>query len=95
MDNLPMTKATDLGTEDLEKGLIPSPARNFVVIATIAVLVLLVFNSKALVEWTRQPRPGAVIAALEDPAVRWHGYMVELGTASLVPQFRRIILNEQ
>ena len=49
----------------------------------MAVALLLVFNSVALVDWTRQSRPGPVIAALEQPALRWHAAMERLGTAGL------------
>lgn len=72
-----------LGTEELERGLRPAPALDFVKIATVAVALLLLFNSVALVDWTRQSRPGPVIAALEEPALRWHSAMERLGTAGL------------
>ena len=62
----------ELGTEELERGLRPAAAFDFAKIATMAVALLLVFNSTALVDWTRQSRPGPVIAALEAPALRWH-----------------------
>jgi hypothetical protein len=80
----------EVGTEELEKGLLPSPASDFARIAIVAVAMLLAFNSAALVEWTRQPRPGPVIAALEAPAVRWHEYMVEIGTVSLMKRLRDV-----
>lgn len=73
----------ELGTEELERGLRPAAMLDFVKIATTAVALLLVFNSVALVDWTRQSRPGPVIAALEEPAVRWHAAMERLGTAGL------------
>ena len=77
------------GTEDLEKDMLPSRAATFVGIATIVVLALLAFNSQALVTWTRQPQPGPVIAALEGPAVAWHGWMTSLGPAALFERARR------
>ena len=45
--------------------------------------LLLVFNSVALLDWTRQSQPGPVIAALGEPAMRWHTAMERLGTAGL------------
>ena len=72
-----------LGTEELERGLRPAAVLDFAKIAVTAVALLLVFNSVALVDWTRQSRPGPVIAALEAPAVRWHAAMERLGTAGL------------
>ena len=77
------------GTEDLEKDMLPSHAVTVVAIAAIVVSALLVFNSKGLVEWTRQPQPGPVIAALEAPAVVWHGWMIRLGPAVLFENARR------
>ncbi len=72
-----------MGTEELERGLRPAAVFDFAKIAAVAVAMLLVFNSIALVDWTRQSRPGPVIAALEEPALRWHGAMERLGTARL------------
>jgi hypothetical protein len=72
-----------LGTEELEQGLRPAAVLDFAKIAVTAVTLLLVFNSVALVDWTRQSRPGPVIAALEAPALRWHAAMERLGTAGL------------
>lgn len=80
--------SSELGTEDLETGMRPSRAREFAVIAAIAVLILLVFNSQSLVDWTRQPQPGPVIAALEGPAVTWNRWMQRIGTGSVVRDFR-------
>jgi len=77
------------GTEDLEKDMLPSHASTVVTIALIVVLTLLVFNSKGLVDWTRQPQPGPVIAALEAPAAVWHGWMTRLGPAALFENARR------
>jgi len=56
---------------------------DFAKIAITAVALLLVFNSVALVDWTRQSRPGPVIAALGQPAERWHAAMERLGPAGL------------
>jgi hypothetical protein len=80
-----------LGTEDLEAGTRPTAAREFAVIAIIAVAMLLVFNSRSLVEWTRQPQPGPVIAALEKPAVTWHDWMTRLGPAAAFEKLRQTV----
>ena len=73
----------ELGTEELERGLRPAAVLDFAKITTTAVALLLVFNSVALVDWTRQSRPDPVVAALEEPALRWHAAMERLGTAGL------------
>ena len=80
----------DLGTEELERGLRPAPALDFAKIATVAVALLLVFNSTALLDWTRQSRPGPVIAALEGPALRWHDTMAQVGAAGLFERLRTL-----
>jgi hypothetical protein len=71
------------GTEELEQGLRPAAALDVARIASLTVVLLLVFNSAALLDWTRQARPGPVIAALEAPAQRWNETMVRIGTAGL------------
>ena len=80
-----------LGTEDLEAGMRPTRARDFAVVAIIAVAMLLVFNSRSLVDWTRQPQPGPGIAALESPAVAWHDWMVRLGPAAGFEKLRQMV----
>jgi hypothetical protein len=80
-----------LGTEDLEAGMRPGAASGFATIAVIAVAMLLVFNSRSLVEWTRQPQPGPGIAAFEKPAVAWHDWMVRLGPAAGFERLRQAI----
>jgi len=77
-----------LGTEEMERGLRPAAALDFAKIAIVTMALLLVFNSTALLDWTRQSRPGPVIAALEGPAQRWHATMVRLGTAVLFERLR-------
>lgn len=79
-----------LGTEEMERGLRPSPALDFAKIAIVTVALLLVFNSAALLGWTQQSRPGPVIAALEAPAQHWHATMVRLGPAALFERLRRL-----
>jgi len=83
-------KDSELGTEELEQGLRPARALDFAKIAAVTVALLLVFNSQALLDWTRQPRPGPVIAALEAPAQRWHEAMVRLGTAGLFKRLKEL-----
>jgi hypothetical protein len=78
-----------LGKEDLEAGMRPTAARDFALIAVIAVAMLLVFNSRSLVDWTRQPQPGPGIAALEKPAVAWHDWMARLGPAAAFEKLRQ------
>ena len=80
-----------LGKEDLEAGMRPTSAREFALIAVIAVAILLVFNSRSLVEWTRQPQPGPGIAALEKPAAAWHDWMVRLGPAAGFERLRHAV----
>ena len=80
-----------LGNEDLEAGMQPTAARDFAIIAVIAVAMLLIFNSRSLVEWTRQPQPGPGIAALEKPAVGWHDWMVQLGPAAALEELRQAV----
>ena len=72
-----------VGTEEMEAGMYPSKAKVFAYIAAIAVTMLMLFNSIALVEWTRQPRAGSIIASLQAPAADLHRWMVSLGTATL------------
>jgi len=78
-------------TDDLEAGMLPSRASSFLVIAVIAVGLLAVFNSRSLVDWTRQPQPGPGIAALEKPAVAWHDWMVRLGPAAGFEKLRQVV----
>jgi hypothetical protein len=79
-----------LGTEELEQGLRPAAALDFAKIVIVTAALLLVFNSAALLDWTRQARPGPVIAALEGPAQRWHETMVQFGTAGLFKHLREL-----
>jgi hypothetical protein len=48
----------ELGTEELERGLRPALALDFAKIATVAVSLLLVFNSTALLDWRDRPCAG-------------------------------------
>ena len=80
-----------LGKEDLEAGMRPTRAREFAHVAVIAVVMLLVFNSRSLVEWTRQPQPGPAIATLEKPAAAWHDWMARLGPAADFEALRQAV----
>ena len=55
-DKVVPDKDGGLGTEELEQGLRPAPALDFARIAIVAVALLLVFNSQALLDWTRAGR---------------------------------------
>ncbi len=83
-----MEDQDQIGTEDLEAGMHASRASGFCVIAIIVVVMLMLFNSRTLVDWTQQPQPGPVIAALQRPAIAWHRWTVELGTASAFERLR-------
>ena len=82
------------GTDDLEAGMIPSNAATFAGVAIVSVAMLLAFNSRTLVEWTRQPQPGPVIAMLQAPATAWHKLMLDLGPASAFERFRTYIRSQ-
>lgn len=77
------------GTEDLEAGMRASRAVDSITIASIALAILMVFNSQTLVAWTRQPQPGPGIAALERSAVIWDSWMQWLGAAPAMKALRR------
>lgn len=74
---------TELGTEELEAGMRPSRARDVVTIGLIAVTMLALFNSAALVSWTQQLPSTATNAWLAERAGAWHSLMQRLGTAQL------------
>jgi hypothetical protein len=79
------------GTEDLEKGMRPSPASTLPTIALIALMMLAVFNSAGLARWTRELPPGTVNAWLAERAAGWHELMVRLGPASLYDATKRAL----
>jgi hypothetical protein len=82
---------TDVGTEDLEKGLRPAPASTFATILVVTLAMLLVFNSAGLDRWTRELPPGVVNAWLAARAAEWHGRMVRLGPARLYEAARHAL----
>jgi hypothetical protein len=80
-----------IGTEDLEAGMEAARASSFATIAAIVVAMLMLFNSRTLVDWTQQPQPGPVIAALQQPAVAWHELTLEIGTAAAFERLRTAV----
>jgi ferric-dicitrate binding protein FerR (iron transport regulator) len=76
------------GTEDLERGMRRGHARQLAVIAGIAVLMLLVFNSGGLARWTQSlpSTPGNVQIA--EWAQDWHALMTRLGPAAFFERLR-------
>jgi hypothetical protein len=65
----------ELGTQDLEKGLRPSRASAFAIVAANALILLLVFNSGGLVRWTQQLPSGPVAAWVAERAADWDRLM--------------------
>jgi hypothetical protein len=72
---------TALGTHDLEAGMRPSRMATFVPVATVAVGLLLAFNSAGLVRWTQNLPPGPLAATLNEAANVWHDAMTAAGPA--------------
>jgi hypothetical protein len=77
-----------LGTEDLEAGLRPSHAREFAVIAAIAVSIMLVFNSGGLVRWTQRLPSSETSLWIATRAFEWNELMERAGTAQLMESLR-------
>jgi hypothetical protein len=67
--------ADELGTQDLEEGLRPSPASAFATIAANAIILLLVFNSSGLVRWTQALPSGPVATWVAERAADWDRLM--------------------
>jgi hypothetical protein len=65
----------EVGTQDLEKGLRPSPASAFAIIAVNALILLLVLNSGGLVRWTQQLPSGPAAAWVAERAADWDRLM--------------------
>lgn len=80
----------DLGTEDMEKDMLPSSVRAFYLVAVLAAAILLIFNSQSLVDWTRQPQAGPGIDLLERPAVAWNDLMMRAGTQEYLLDAKRL-----
>jgi len=72
---MPELSHEDRGTQELEKGMRPSPASSFRTIVLNAVLLLLLFNSGGLVRWTQQLPSGPVNAWLAERAADWDRLM--------------------
>jgi hypothetical protein len=60
--------AQELGTEDLEAGMRPSRSRAFGVVLSLTLVVLLVFNSAGLVEWSQRLPSGQATSWLAERA---------------------------
>ena len=78
-----MSDPGQVGTEEMEERMYPSTAATFAKVSAIALAMLLVFNSQALVQWTHQPHGIEEFRLLQAPARTWHGWMKVLGTATL------------
>lgn len=78
---MPDSNAMTPGTEDLERGLRPSRARDFAIIVAIAAAMLLAFNSQNLVAWTQTLPSSALNIWLAEQAADWHERMEQAGTA--------------
>jgi hypothetical protein len=65
----------EVGSQDLEKGLLPSRATAFATIAVNAVILLLVFNAGGLMRWTQQLPSGPVAAWVAERAADWDRLM--------------------
>ncbi len=64
-----------LGAHDLEKGLRPSPASTFRTIAVNALILLLLFNSGGLVQWTQRLPSDVLTAWVAERAADWDRMM--------------------
>jgi hypothetical protein len=65
----------EVGTQDLEKGLRPSRASAFAIIAVNALILLLVVNSGGLVRWAQQLPSGPMAAWVAERAADWDRLM--------------------
>jgi|HubBroStandDraft_6_1064221.scaffolds.fasta_scaffold530512_2 hypothetical protein len=83
----------DIGTRDLEQGMRASPAMGFVTIATIAMVLLAVFNPAGLENGIRRLPPGALTSGLVAAASGWRQSMERLGPAKLFDDIRRMARN--
>lgn len=75
------TRDEDLGSDDLEAGMRPSPLRAVPKIFAAALVPLLFFNSQGIANWTRSLPPTEFHAGLNGAAVAWHETMLTLGPA--------------
>jgi hypothetical protein len=72
---MPAPNHEPLGTRDLEKGMCPSPASSFRTIALNALMLLLLFNSSGLMQWTQRLPSNAVTSWLAERAGDWDRLM--------------------
>ena len=82
-----------LGTEDLERGLRPTPISDFRTVAFIALVVLLLFNSAGLVKWTQQLPSNTVNVWLAERAADWDRLM-QATPARGIDRLRRLLSGE-
>ena len=68
---MPAPNHEPLGTRDLEKGMRPSSASTFRTIALNALVLLLLFNSSGLVQWTQRLPSNPMTAWLAERAGDW------------------------
>lgn len=73
----------------MEKGMRPTNVRRFPIVAFVPVTMLLILNSQAPVDWTRQPQAGPGIEMLERPAVLWNELMKKAGTSEFLIAMKR------
>lgn len=85
-----MTSERDdrIGTEDLERGLRAGHARQFAIIALIAIAMLATFNAGGLARWTQALPSNAATLWLAEQAADWHALMRRLGPAALYDKAR-------
>lgn len=86
-----MQKQSEIGTEELEKGMHPSRARDAGVILAIVALMLLVINSGGLATWTETLPSTAFNLWLANCARSWHELMVTLGPAAIFEALRHAV----
>jgi hypothetical protein len=79
-----------LGTSDLEKGLRPSPASTFRTIAVNALILLLLFNSAGLVQWTQRLPSNVLTAWVAERAADWDR-MMHVPPADVYEALRKLL----
>ena len=84
----PVSHPSEFGVDELEKGMQPGRARDVAWIGSIALAILLVFNSGGLVKWTQTLPSTATNASIAETAQSWHQLMLKIGSAELFEQAR-------
>lgn len=79
---------SDIGTEDLERGMRAGKASHFAQIAAIAVLMLATINSGGLARWTQSLPSTPLNLWIAELAADWHALMLQAGPAALYEQLR-------